>query len=206
MRRVYYANRWFIQWAGFTIGHSTSFYDFYSIGANQYGSTVACRTAATAAGTCSPIPRTSGRLLGLDLGRIVAPDANHHTSAAAASAGPHLTAHRQQAPATKATNIPDLVGNLRVDQAWGSAQVMGACTHVAADYYGHRALSTTGHPGDEVGFAVGAGIKLKADAIAKGDYFEAEADYTQGALRYLNMFGNSFNWSNFTQVRSVRPR
>ena len=32
-----YANRWFIQWAGFTIGHSTSFYDFYSIGANQYG-------------------------------------------------------------------------------------------------------------------------------------------------------------------------
>src|SRR5450631_1812398 len=25
-----YANRWFIQWAGFTIGRSTSFYDFYS--------------------------------------------------------------------------------------------------------------------------------------------------------------------------------
>ncbi len=32
-----YSNRWFIQWAGFTIGHSTSFFDFYSIGANQYG-------------------------------------------------------------------------------------------------------------------------------------------------------------------------
>ena len=32
-----YINRWFIQWAGFTIGHSTSFFDFYSIGANQYG-------------------------------------------------------------------------------------------------------------------------------------------------------------------------
>ena len=26
----------FIQWAGFTIGHSTSFFDFYSVGANQY--------------------------------------------------------------------------------------------------------------------------------------------------------------------------
>ena len=36
-RGVSYANRWFIQWAGFTIGHSTSFFDFYSIGANQYG-------------------------------------------------------------------------------------------------------------------------------------------------------------------------
>src|SRR5579884_3339488 len=32
-----YFNRWFIQWAGFTFGHSTSFFDFYSIGANQYG-------------------------------------------------------------------------------------------------------------------------------------------------------------------------
>ena len=32
-----YANRWFIQWAGFTAGRSMSFFDFYSIGANQYG-------------------------------------------------------------------------------------------------------------------------------------------------------------------------
>ncbi len=32
-----YANRWFIQWAGFTAGRSASFFDFYSIGANQYG-------------------------------------------------------------------------------------------------------------------------------------------------------------------------
>ena len=65
---------------------------------------------------------------------------------------------------------------------------MGALHSVAADYY-TIATDTTGHPGDEVGFAVGAGIKLKADAISKGDYFEAEADYTQGALRYLNNIG-----------------
>ena len=32
-----YVNRWFIQFAGFTVGRATSFYDFYSIGANQYG-------------------------------------------------------------------------------------------------------------------------------------------------------------------------
>ena len=30
--------------------------------------------------------------------------------------------------------IPDLVGNLRVDQAWGSAQIMGALHQVGARY------------------------------------------------------------------------
>ena len=30
---------------------------------------------------------------------------------------------------------PDVVGNLRVDQAWGSAQIMGALHQVNATYY-----------------------------------------------------------------------
>ena len=30
---------------------------------------------------------------------------------------------------------PDIVGNLRVDQAWGSAQIMGAAHEVNAVYY-----------------------------------------------------------------------
>ena len=33
---------------------------------------------------------------------------------------------------TKGQQVPDIVGNLRVDQAWGSAQIMGACTRSAA--------------------------------------------------------------------------
>ena len=91
--------------------------------------------------------------------------------------------------------MPDLVANLRVDQAWGSAQVMGALHQVAALYYG--ATEGTGHPSDKLGFAVGAGIKLKADMIAKGDYFEAEVDYTQGALRYLNNTALVWNYVKY---------
>ena len=30
---------------------------------------------------------------------------------------------------------PDIVANLRVDQAWGSAQIMGALHQVATTYY-----------------------------------------------------------------------
>ncbi len=33
---------------------------------------------------------------------------------------------------------PDIVGNLRVDQAWGSAQIMGALHQVNANYYAHN--------------------------------------------------------------------
>ncbi len=91
--------------------------------------------------------------------------------------------------------MPDLVGNLRVDQAWGSAQIMGALHQVAALYYG--TTEGTGHPSDKLGFAVGAGIKLKADVISKGDYFEAEVDYTQGASRYLNNTALVWNYVKY---------
>jgi hypothetical protein len=83
--------------------------------------------------------------------------------------------------------VPDLVANLRVDQAWGSAQIMGALHQVNASYYSNAAggLEPSGHPGDEWGFAVGAGIKLNAPMIGRGDYFHAQVNYTEGALRYI---------------------
>ena len=44
---------------------------------------------------------------------------------------------------------------------------------------------TSGHPDDKWGFAVGAGIKLNAPMIGQGDFFQAQVNYTQGALRYI---------------------
>jgi hypothetical protein len=40
---------------------------------------------------------------------------------------------------------------------------------------------------------VGAGIKLNAPMIGQGDYFQAQVNYTEGALRYIFMTPNS-NW------------
>ncbi len=40
----------------------------------------------------------------------------------------------------------DYVANLRVDQAWGGAQIMGAAHEINPLYYG--ATTGTGHPGD----------------------------------------------------------
>jgi Porin subfamily len=79
---------------------------------------------------------------------------------------------------------PDIVVNLRIDQAWGSAQIMGAIHDVAATYYG--TADTTGHPSDEIGWAIGGGIKLLAPMIGQGDYFQAQVNYTQGARKYVD--------------------
>ena len=55
-------------------------------------------------------------------------------------------------------------------------------------------LTASGHPGDEWGWVVGAGLRLNFPMIAQGDYFQGEVNYTQGALRYLEMANNSPNY------------
>jgi hypothetical protein len=72
---------------------------------------------------------------------------------------------------------------------------MGALHQVASTYYG--TAEGTGHPSDTMGFAVGAGIKLNAPMIGKGDYLQAEFDYTQGASRYSNMTALAWNYVKY---------
>jgi Porin subfamily len=107
---------------------------------------------------------------------------------------------------------PDIVANLRVDQAWGGAQVMGALHEVNASYYSaanalQTAPSTTGaggvgHPGDKWGWAAGVGLKINAPFITQGDWFQAQANVTQGALRYLFNTPNS-NWGKVDQGKEA---
>jgi hypothetical protein len=74
---------------------------------------------------------------------------------------------------------------------------MGAIHEVGGAYYGVSAtpiaagLCTpgignvcSGHPGERVGFAVGAGIKINFPMIGPGDYFQGQINYTEGASRY----------------------
>jgi hypothetical protein len=69
---------------------------------------------------------------------------------------------------------------------------MGALHQVNATYY-DGATPASGHPDDKWGFAVGAGLKLNAPMIGQGDFFQAQVNYTQGALRYIFQTPNS-NW------------
>jgi hypothetical protein len=97
---------------------------------------------------------------------------------------------------------PDVVANLRVGQAWGGAQIMGALHEVNASYYSAaNALQSpptagtggVGHPGDKWGWAAGFGLKVNAPFISQGDWFQTQVNLTQGALRYLFSTPNT-NW------------
>ena len=98
---------------------------------------------------------------------------------------------------------PDIVANLRLDQAWGGAQVMVAAHELNANAYSVSispsqpgivaATAASGHPSDVWGFAVGAGLRLNFPMVAQGDYFQSQFNYTQGALRYV-FFTPNTNW------------
>jgi hypothetical protein len=79
---------------------------------------------------------------------------------------------------------PDIVGNLRVDQAWGSAQISGALHLNQATYYTTQPAGTvTAHPDDKWGWAVGAGLLLKMPWDPK-DTFAVAGHYCEGATTY----------------------
>ncbi len=94
--------------------------------------------------------------------------------------------------------MPDIVANLRVDQTWGSAQVMGALHEVNATYYGVGAATapsaaSLAHPSDAWGWAAGVGLKLNLPMITQGDWFQSQVNVSQGATRYVFNTPNT-NW------------
>jgi len=180
-----YANRAFMQLAGFTWGVATSYYDFFSSPATSYsvpwssdtgdgGWKVAAYTAQLGNGISASFSVEEARRLDVV-----------NSSFATAAAQPYLVG-ALPTPDIGKTVWPDLVGNLRVDQAWGSAQLMGAIHQASGGYYGTTLTGAipNGHPQDTVGFAVGAGIKVNFPMIGPGDYFQGQVNYTQGASRY----------------------
>ena len=153
-----YAPRAFIQWAGFTAGRAESFFDFY----------------------VTPAYSNTTNVLGSDTGgsgdTVFAYTAQMGNGFSATLSAEDTSTRRTTingAGGYAGTQWPDIVGNLRIDQAWGSAQVMGAIHQV-------RGLTT----GDEVGWAVGAGLKVNAP-WAKGDSISAQVAYAKGALSYV---------------------
>ncbi|WP_108662974.1 porin [Acuticoccus kandeliae] len=73
------------------------------------------------------------------------------------------------------SRIPDIVGNIRVDQGWGSAQLMAA-GHYVEDI-------VTGD--EEYGFAVGGGVNVNVP-FGTGTQVGIQGGYAHGALLYTS--------------------
>src|SRR6266446_8139000 len=179
------ANRAFIQFAGFTIGTAQSFYDFYSAPASSFfgppssdtgdsGLKVFAYTAQYGNGFSATFSFEEPRMIGAASGLITTNNAGVLNPQLGNLTLGNFTTDIDRAK----IRFPDIVQNWRVDQAWGSAQLMVAAHDASAGYYANSAAGCVsavqgaaavgtitgsevcGHPADKLGWAVGGGSKF----------------------------------------------
>jgi Porin subfamily len=102
-------------------------------------------------------------------------------------------------------NMPDIVGNVRVDQAWGLFQLSGAIHEVDASYntlaggvltppdtVGAVAGSDlSGHPGTKYGGSVMAALNIKNIPTGPGDDIKIDASWAKGDTKNVISTANS---------------
>lgn len=94
--------------------------------------------------------------------------------------------------------VPDVVGNVRIDQAWGSAQLSGALHQMHL-----MNMVGTRYVGQGWGWAIQAGVKLNLPMLAAGDALWLQAAYSQGAVDYAGVSRYAGDSQSFTQARSA---
>ena len=155
--------RAFVQFGGFTFGKTQSFYDFLEYTTFAFAwypsvddtkTPVAAYTFAFGNGVSSTVSIESSDVRRTDIGGY--------------------------APGYGGTKYPDLVANVRIDQGWGTAQVMGALHQV---WPGYDAIGTT--PDSELGWVAGAGVNFKLP-FGSGASVNFQGSYSQGAVNYVS--------------------
>lgn len=227
-RETTWLSKAFLQFAGLTVGRAQSMFDFYgdSIGytahpgsnqtVNEIAYTLTLSDSVSA--TLSIEDQVSHRSNAVSVVSL----SNAWISGASwlyANNGLSLFSVGGSAtpsPQIDGTRIPDVVANLRVDQAWGAAQIMVA-THqsrTSLNPIGGAAegafapavnFGVAGSPqplwgqgviarNSSLGFAVGAGVMFNLDMLAPGDQLWLQAIWARGAVGYTS--GNNFNFNN----------
>lgn len=159
--------RAFIEFAGFTAGRFNSFFDFYGNDLNWGG------TLGSARGPINGFAYTASFNSGLSTTLSLENPTNRTVAEGnLALAGGWL---------------PEIVGAVRFDQNWGSAQLSGVL-HPLRPLYNDAFTSGS----SQLGWAIQAGLKLNLPVLAEGDVLWGQAAYADGAVNYLGLGRNSF--------------
>ena len=216
-------NKAFIQFAGLTAGYAQSMFDFYADaynynnlrGSNATTALVAY-TATLPAGFSATLSAEDQASRRANIASTIAGVTNAAgTATSVVDIGGVSAASFQANPA--GSRIPDIVGNLRVDQPWGAAQLSAAAHQNDASLFGAGALATPATTpttagsspsyafpaatSNSYGFAVQGGIQLNADFLSPGDKFWLEAAYEKGAFSYIAGNNLGFNYGAVNQNR-----
>ena len=171
-----------------TVGHVSSFYDFWSgnatdtrIGLDDPTTEVnaLAYTFAIGNGVSASVSvedkwfRRSGLAVGLATTGGSAATTSIPTLASAVTDVAELDNEGQE--------IPDFVANIRVDQDWGLAQIMGTVGRVGGTGF-TAGTGATVPDDDKMGWAVGGGVLAKELGPLK---VVVEGDYAEGLVRYI---------------------
>jgi hypothetical protein len=190
---VYYA---FIQFAGFTMGKAVSQYSTpwtgypgnnssFLIGGQDdvTGINQLAYTASFGNGVTGSISLEDAA--GYDQSQLLSTSAGNGTAASwLAGTGTGGVGQSAYGSFYGGAAVPDIVGALRVDQAWGLFQASGAAHEVRAGYY-TPLLETSGHPSDVWGFAGMLALSIKNIPTGPGDTVNMDVSYANGASRYV---------------------
>jgi porin-like protein len=200
---VAYLDRAFMQFAGFTLGKAVSFYDSYVFGIHSYQSSILGSEGTSGNGT--PMIAYTATLGNGILASLALEESYARSKSITNVNGAGYWSVNAQSPfgngppsAQAGSSVPDIVGNLRIDQAWGYLSVSAAAHQSKALYYGSAGntapgggdpgLVPNGHPQDKWGWAAQAGGLINLP-WSKGDTLGLQVAYGQGALGFVNGSG-----------------
>jgi hypothetical protein len=193
---VYYA---FIQFAGFTAGKTISAFSapWTAYPGNNYDALVGGGGTVTGVNQFLYTAEFGGGISGT----IGVQDPTQYFQAGVLNFGVPGTANGTGVNDYAGTVAPDIIGNLNVTQAWGSAKLSVAAHDNNPAYYinsGPGAL-TTGHPDDKWGFAIQGALSITNIPTGPGDSINVQAVYTDGATRYniQDLASGAGAWSTF---------
>jgi Porin subfamily len=204
----------FIQFAGLTAGRAASFYDFYahdfeiigtSLGSDVSSTNLLAYTATFGDGFSAtisiedPIFRKNPLFGTATAGNAASQFAVF--TAAAANLSPVVVTNSAGVPIGEAfydlrqtSRMPDFVGALRYDAAWGSAQLSAAVHELNAQNaasvltFGGTAIAAGSviapRVNTEYGWAIQGGLKFNLPFIAAGDALYLQGSYGEGAQLY----------------------
>jgi hypothetical protein len=197
-------DRAFIQFAGFTVGRSQSFFDLATYGGaySYHNVRVSGDTGASGQNLWAYTAQFGNGFSGtLSLEDPATRKVGTIDGSAASWAQNGVTtpdsAFAIQATTLNGFRMPDIVANWRVDQAWGFAGVSAAIHDASGAYYGTANSVNNGHPADKIGWAAAVGGQVN---LPGGDAFGVNFCATEGAPGFCT---NQNSYQNYNASTSV---
>src|SRR4030088_3326573 len=183
----------FIQFAGFTFGKSSSAYatPWHGYPGNNSSYLIGGHDTVTGVNNIQYTAQFGNGVsgtIGLDDPTVFNRTAIYNLSIPTA-----VSAAGTSANAYGGVNMPDIVGNIRIDQAWGLFQLSGAIHEVDASYntLAAGAVPTalsgiSGHPDTKFGGSVMAALQIKNIPTGPGDDIKFDASWAKGDTKNGN--------------------